>query len=599
MGNAANGTPIIHNNDAPVPVAPKDPLTIRIVPADDHVRPSSSAQNEAPCNMDTTLLNTVYDYFLNLVGRMPHAAIFDNFCARQGNAHEQFSKRILMTFSRCSNISMFIFDLTENADIKYWLRLSDAAMVCSIHPCRSGFVFVDWIFWDPGGVSNMKREAHATCMYFNLDTEQQYFIDPSSVCFITPKNTLDRSLFIVHSFWRKQDISQTLPISVVDVDIHDNLQSYFAAPWNKNSNESTQMDQRFCNTEGCCTTVTILIVAMCLRFGCKDPQLMVNIIRCIMHHLRTTLTRGDFIRFLLQVRQWQNHMAVPDILHPEEKLTPEQFRYWLGITSEPDKQRCNYMQNDGSLCQRPCDGGTVWCSEHRQRIVPSVGDSFADVDQRLDANLVPIPNIIRYSQLWVNGYFPASWKQSGWQCSMEVLWHQMRVFKWKSVQQPSIKNGPLLALQFMHFDSLRALDSLLSGPLTRYQTLLLELPILLVQFVAPSNAGDMVDRILRFLPVRRWPVAYLMTNRNTLLYLLIQVAHPEELTRCLTSFRMDTTHRDVYVQHKRLCCGHKLRCTFAHWGMLRGFTRSSFGRAGFASTCITHNCRRRTQLSLS
>ena len=84
MGNAANGTPIIHNNDAPVPVAPKDPLTIRIVPAHDHVRPSSSALNEAPCNMDTTLLNTVYDYFLNLVGRMPHAAIFDNFVPDRG-----------------------------------------------------------------------------------------------------------------------------------------------------------------------------------------------------------------------------------------------------------------------------------------------------------------------------------------------------------------------------------------------------------------------------------------------------------------------------------------------------------------------------------
>ena len=35
------------------------------------------------------------------------------------------------------------------------------------------------------------------------------------------------------------------------------------------------------NYEGCCVTVTMLVVLACLRFRCRDPQLMVNVLRDI------------------------------------------------------------------------------------------------------------------------------------------------------------------------------------------------------------------------------------------------------------------------------------------------------------------------------
>ena len=133
---------------------------------------------------------------------------------------------------------------------------------------------------------------------------------------------------------------------------NDDLQSYFAAPWD------ARLDSKLCDTRGCCSTVTILIVVMCLHFRCKDPQQMVNIIRCIMRHLRNSLSSGELIRFLLQIRRWQNNLA-------EQELSEEASLYWLGITCKPGSQLCNcVLQDRTSLCQTPCAAGTVWCSDH-------------------------------------------------------------------------------------------------------------------------------------------------------------------------------------------------------------------------------------------
>ena len=161
--------------------------------------------------------------------------------------------------------------------------------------------------------------------------------------------------------WQPCALSNTLETSVVEDHLGglDNLQSYFAAPWSK------EMDDKFCHTQGCCTTVTILIVVMCLRFKCEDPQLMVNIIRCIMRHMRHSLKPGDLIRFLLQIRRWQNHLS-------DENLSDEDFEHWLGITCKPGTQLCNCVLWDRtSLCQTPCAKGTVWCSEHIVKKTPA------------------------------------------------------------------------------------------------------------------------------------------------------------------------------------------------------------------------------------
>ena len=131
----------------------------------------------ASCDMDTTLLNVVYDYFLHLVGRMPHASLSDNFCSRDTNLLMPMERRILAAFSQCCNIPVFTFNMIENDDINHWLRLYHTAMRCSIHPCQSGFVFILW-----GWKRNTGMEVwHTTCMYFNLHTNQQIHIDPPSV----------------------------------------------------------------------------------------------------------------------------------------------------------------------------------------------------------------------------------------------------------------------------------------------------------------------------------------------------------------------------------------------------------------------------------
>ena len=131
------------------------------------------------CHMDPTLLNAVYDHFLYLVGRIPHASLSDDFCSRENEQLVPMQRRILAAFGQCCNMPVFRFNMIKNNDINHWLRLYHTAMRCSIHPCQSGFVFIPWA-WKEGG-----RELwHSTSMYFNLHTNQQIFIDPPSVHFI-------------------------------------------------------------------------------------------------------------------------------------------------------------------------------------------------------------------------------------------------------------------------------------------------------------------------------------------------------------------------------------------------------------------------------
>ena len=356
---------------------------IRMAPPPGHPNPSRETMSNTLkpmmgssglCDLDTTLLNAVYDYFLHLVGRMPHASLSDNFCSRCTALSVPMERRMLMVFGQCSNIPVFTFNLTKKEDIHHWLRLYHTAMRCSIHPCQSGFVFILWSWWNYDDKNGTRKQMwHVTSMYFNFQTNQQIFIDPPSGRLILNACWLHRwpSILGVVYFrvvktyhdpdYRPYDISKTLQFSVVDgsIDQQDNLQSYFAAPW------STKLEGTLCDTQGCCSTVTILIVVMCLRFRCKDPQLMVNIIRCIMRHLHRTLRKGDLIRFLLQIRQWQNHLV-------DQELSDEEFRFWLGITCKPGTQRCNCVLHDAkSLCPLPCQGGTVWCLGHAMKARPT------------------------------------------------------------------------------------------------------------------------------------------------------------------------------------------------------------------------------------
>ena len=158
---------------APPPGHPPPTHRTMATPLNERTPPSLT-----PCDMDMGLLNAVYEYFLHLVGRMPHASISDNFCARETDNFVHLERRILMAFSRCSNIPVFTFDMTVHNDIDHWLRLYHTAMRCSIHPCQSGFIFIFWKYWDS---SRTRRKAHSTSMYFDLQQNKQIFVDPPSV----------------------------------------------------------------------------------------------------------------------------------------------------------------------------------------------------------------------------------------------------------------------------------------------------------------------------------------------------------------------------------------------------------------------------------
>ena len=162
---------------------------IPIVPPPGHPRPMYKTMDipleqrkevpSAVCEMDQTLLNAVYDYFLYLVGRMPHASLTDDFCSRNDGKSVPMERRILAAFGQCCNMPMFDFDMIKNNNIDHWCRLYHTAMRCSIDPCKSGFVFIAWTWKDGDHVVR-----HSTSMYLNLHTNQQIFIDPPSVHFV-------------------------------------------------------------------------------------------------------------------------------------------------------------------------------------------------------------------------------------------------------------------------------------------------------------------------------------------------------------------------------------------------------------------------------
>ena len=163
--------------------------SIQIVPPPGHPRPMYKTMDipleqwkktlSTFCDMDQTLLNAVYDYFLYLVGRMPHASLTDDFCSRDGPKLVSTQRRILAAFGQCCNMPLFHFNMIKKKNIDHWCRLYHTAMRCSIHPCQSGFVFVTWRWQKLDRVA-----AHSTSIYLNLHTNQQIFIDPPSVHFV-------------------------------------------------------------------------------------------------------------------------------------------------------------------------------------------------------------------------------------------------------------------------------------------------------------------------------------------------------------------------------------------------------------------------------
>jgi hypothetical protein len=210
---------------------------------------------------------------------------------------------------------VFVFDLQQHT-VRDWVRLYAPAIRCAVEDCGAGWVFVYWMFVD------RKTTNHATAFYFH--GTQQYFLDPSTVTVrqCDQEGTCIWTYFQENHVWLPpMDGPRLWNVDEVLVNegrrLSHNIQSFFR-PTEK---EDT------CGLAGCCTTVVILVVSLCLRFGCINPQTMVDALRRVMEHARRTPSTMDV---LFKLRRWQDQMA------SSHNQTHEELLKWLKI-KVPDR----------------------------------------------------------------------------------------------------------------------------------------------------------------------------------------------------------------------------------------------------------------------
>ena len=259
------------------------------------------------------------------------------FCARRHRNSYYIHQRLLASFGECTeprlslwdeglyDMPIFQFQLNKNT-IANWVALYAPAMRCALERCgSSGWIFV-------GCHANGK--GHATAFFFK-DGEQIGF-DPSTGLrqFTDQEGVNAWSYFKENHMWLPAVKSPR--VSMVDEmhaesgpDHKTNLQHLF----------STMEDTDDCKLNGCCTTVTILMVWLCLRFGCRDPQVMADALRCVLEHARHRAKQlqqrnpggeNQMMKFLFQLRAWQNRMV------DTEDWTHDDFLKWLKIRVEPE-----------------------------------------------------------------------------------------------------------------------------------------------------------------------------------------------------------------------------------------------------------------------
>ena len=133
---------------------------------------------------------------------------------------------------------------------------------CAIENCGSGFVFVSWLSTLGG---------HSTAFYFDKEYKQ-VFIDPAGpagMLRVVDENQINVVQYLSENhFWLGKD-EAVGKIAIVDFEIRKTrilnqtefLQSLFHAPM-KEENVTQWTDLK-----GCCTTVILLVVWLCLRMG--------------------------------------------------------------------------------------------------------------------------------------------------------------------------------------------------------------------------------------------------------------------------------------------------------------------------------------------
>ena len=196
--------------------------------------------------------------------------------------------------------------------------------------------------------------------------------------------------------------------------------------------------------------MVMLIVCMCLRFGCRDPQTMVNSIRCAMRDKRRELlgrvpNRDSSIelgRYLLLLRAWHNGLVDPQL--------PD-IRKWLKLEVDAGMGICHYMKYDHApgftLCSSPCQNGLIWCTQH----APTLGTDISRASH-IPFNARYVPRALNQYRIRAVGYFERRWENDGWKCSFDTMRGQME----QTV--PDVEEDNLIVIRFFGFVDQEKID---------------------------------------------------------------------------------------------------------------------------------------------
>ena len=303
----------------------------------------------------------------------------------------------------------FHFHLNEKPitrDLGNWVRIYAAAMRCSLRDCDDGFVFLSWSTDTPAtrwGFLRVTERWHTqTVLYFDIPARRQVFLDPSHW---TSDPTVDAlRYFDTHHVWEPPGEAS---LSVVDLNpaevsgfCPDHLQTAF-----------THADNVDLSSH-CTTTITFLVVLMCLRFGCKDPQAMADAIR---HIVRGRVVERE--RFLLHLRELENGMVdVGSVADARRWLLPT-GPYCHHIMSRP-------LDTPVRVCTAERSEHGWWCPAHTPLTPPSTRPQ--PPPKRVIAHA--LPEYLPFTTVHAVGYFEERWLKTdnGWPCALQTLDAQLR-----------------------------------------------------------------------------------------------------------------------------------------------------------------------------
>ena len=291
--------------------------------------------------------------------------------------------RILAAFGQCAGVPAFCVDGNDQS-LEYWLTLYEAPIRCALRPCMRGFVFVR--------LSDGPGPVHEMALYYDSPGAEGVLFTPSGYTgSVGPSVVVDR----------------------IDLPPSDRLCGYFSHP------EGEERDLAGPHLHNCDAMVVCLLVVLSLRFGCRDPQLMADTVRCVMQHVRCRRPPADVLDFLLRLRQW--HASLTNL-----SVTPMGLREWLKIAV--DGGHCQYMQYEedggfsGNLCDLPVTDGLTWCKRH----APRSSDGSLTVAPCVAPDALVLPRIAVYDNLQVVIHLEYAHRETRWECALETAQNQIK-----------------------------------------------------------------------------------------------------------------------------------------------------------------------------